>query len=135
VPPESGISPIFANAWRKLAERAAMTMSHASATFAPAPAATPFTAHTTGFSRVRSVRTSGLYCVPMVWPRSGGGPPGVITRSLRSCPAQNARPAPVSRTARMSSRDFTVASASRRRWCISGLKLLSLSGRFSVTSA
>ena len=44
----------------KLAERAATTMSQASARFAPAPAATPLTAHTTGFGKARSRRTSGL---------------------------------------------------------------------------
>ena len=34
----------------KFADRAASTMSQASARLAPAPAATPFTAHTTGIS-------------------------------------------------------------------------------------
>ena len=48
MPPESGTSPILAKAWTKLAERAASTMSQASAILAPAPAATPLTAATTG---------------------------------------------------------------------------------------
>ena len=60
MPPESGTSPIFAKAWMKEAERAASTMSQASATFAPAPAATPFTAHTIGLGSARMRRTSGL---------------------------------------------------------------------------
>jgi len=47
------------NACTKLAERAAITMSHASAMLAPAPAATPFTAQTTGSGSSRSVSTSG----------------------------------------------------------------------------
>ena len=38
------MSPSLQNAWTKLAERAASTMSQASAMLAPAPAATPFTA-------------------------------------------------------------------------------------------
>ncbi len=43
------------------AERAASTMSQASARLAPAPAATPLTAQTTGFSSARSRRIRGLY--------------------------------------------------------------------------
>ena len=42
------------------AERAASTMSQASARLAPAPAATPFTAQTTGFGMARMRRISGL---------------------------------------------------------------------------
>ena len=60
VPPESGTSPSFENAWMKLAERAAMTRSQASAILAPAPAATPLTAAITGIGSARSVSTSGL---------------------------------------------------------------------------
>ncbi len=60
VPPESGTRPILQNAWMKLADFAAMTMSHASARLAPAPAATPFTAQTTGSGSARKPRTSGL---------------------------------------------------------------------------
>jgi hypothetical protein len=44
----------------KRAEALAITISHASAMFAPAPAATPFTAQMTGFCSSRSRRTSGL---------------------------------------------------------------------------
>ena len=39
VPPESGTRPTLQNAWMKLADCVAMTMSHAIARFAPAPAA------------------------------------------------------------------------------------------------
>ena len=42
------------------AKRAAKTMSQAKAMLAPAPAAMPFTAATTGKGRARSLRTSGL---------------------------------------------------------------------------
>ena len=59
MPPESGTRPIRQNACTKLADRAAITMSHASAMLAPAPAATPFTAQTTGTGRSASVCTSG----------------------------------------------------------------------------
>ncbi len=53
------MSPILQNAWMKLAERAAMTRSQASAILAPAPAATPLTAQTTGMGKDCSARTSG----------------------------------------------------------------------------
>ena len=48
VPPQSGIRPILENAWIKLADLAAITMSQPSAKFAPAPAATPLTIAITG---------------------------------------------------------------------------------------
>ena len=59
MPPESGMSPILQNAWMKLADFAAITRSHASAMFAPAPAATPLTAQTTGIGIDCSPSTSG----------------------------------------------------------------------------
>ena len=49
---------------------AASTMSHAMARFAPAPAATPFTAQITGFSIFRIRSMSGLYVCRTVVPRS-----------------------------------------------------------------
>ena len=60
VPPESGINPSLQKAWMNLADRAAITISAASARLAPAPAATPFTAQTTGMSRLRNRRINGL---------------------------------------------------------------------------
>ena len=60
VPPESGTRPSFENACTKLAERAAMTKSQASAMLAPAPAATPLTAASTGRPKERRASTSGL---------------------------------------------------------------------------
>jgi len=48
------------NAWMKLADFAATTISQASARFAPAPAATPLTAQTTGSGSARNASTSGL---------------------------------------------------------------------------
>ena len=49
-----------AKACRNFADLAATTMSQASATFAPAPAAAPLTAQMTGFGSARKARTSGL---------------------------------------------------------------------------
>ena len=59
VPPESGTSPMFTNAGMKLAESAAIRMSHAHANDSPAPAAGPFTAAITGFSSDRIASTFG----------------------------------------------------------------------------
>ena len=60
MPPLSGTRPMFTNDWMNEAFFAASTKSQASARFAPAPAATPFTAHTIGFSSAAMRRTSGL---------------------------------------------------------------------------
>jgi hypothetical protein len=59
VPPESGIKPNLQKACTKLAERAAITTSHASAMLAPAPAATPLTAAITGSGKFCSASTRG----------------------------------------------------------------------------
>ena len=53
------VAGMRAKAWTNVAPRAAKTMSQASARLAPAPAATPLTAHTTGIAKARSLRTSG----------------------------------------------------------------------------
>ena len=58
--PVSGTRPIFAKAWMNDAWLDAKTKSHAKARLAPAPAATPFTAATTGFGIRRRARTNGL---------------------------------------------------------------------------
>src|SRR5262245_11240529 len=65
--------------------------------------------------------------------RSTGAAPGATSRSERSCPAQKPRPAPVSSTARTASSSAARSRAARNSRCIAGLKLLSLSGRWSVT--
>ena len=58
--PVSAASPTRAKAIRKLAPWAAMRRSHAKASPAPAPAATPFTAAMTGLGMDRMASTSGL---------------------------------------------------------------------------
>ena len=60
MPPESGTRPMRENDWMRLAERAANTTSHASATLAPAPAAVPLSAQRMGLGSSRMRRTSGL---------------------------------------------------------------------------
>ena len=57
--PLSGTSPIFTNAVVNDAVSATMRKSHAHAIPIPAPAATPFTAATNGFSDVRIAVISG----------------------------------------------------------------------------
>ena len=60
VPPLSGINPIREKAWINEEDLAAITMSQANAILAPAPAATPFTAATTGFSNFLILSITGL---------------------------------------------------------------------------
>jgi hypothetical protein len=60
VAPLSGTSPTRPNASEKLAVSAAMRMSAAMASDAPAPAATPLIAATIGCPRSRIARTIGL---------------------------------------------------------------------------
>src|SRR5437762_1639683 len=114
---------------------AAITMSAAKAILAPAPAATPFTAHTTGFGRLISLRISGLYRFSSDSPRSTPSPPGATARSDKSCPAQNPRPAPVISSARISGSSSALDSACATSSCICTVKLLRRSGRLSVSFA
>ena len=72
----------------------------------PAPAATPFTAHTVGTGNATSRRTSGFHNRSTLSPKSIGPSDGTMPTSAKSCPAQKPRPAPVRRIVR------TLASAS-----------------------
>jgi hypothetical protein len=54
------MSPILEKDWMNDALSDAITMSQAIARFAPAPAATPFTAHITGMSSFRIAVMMGL---------------------------------------------------------------------------
>ncbi len=58
--PNRESAPAWQKACTKLALRAAMTISQASAMLAPAPAATPLTAAITGMGKLCSASTSGL---------------------------------------------------------------------------
>ncbi|GAB3907537.1 hypothetical protein GCM10027612_80810 [Microbispora bryophytorum subsp. camponoti] len=58
--PESGASPMPVNAMENFAVSAATRKSHANASEAPAPAATPFTAATTGLPIEATASTTGL---------------------------------------------------------------------------
>jgi hypothetical protein len=88
VPPLSGMRPIAEKLWMNFAERAATTMSQASAILAPAPAATPLTRAISGCGRLVSIWTSGFQQVSTVTPRSTGCSSDETARSLRSWPAQ-----------------------------------------------
>ena len=138
VPPLSGTSPILLKAWMKLAPGAAMAMSHAMATDAPAPAATPLTAHTVGTRTAIRRRVVGLKAWSITGPGSARNmmsSPARKSNSDRSAPAQNARPAPVSTNARIDLSASTSSSAAHRSRCIWRVKLLSEAGRFSVRMA
>src|SRR3546814_18433433 len=67
-PPVSGVRPIFENACMNFADRAAITMSPERARLAPAPAATPLTAHTTGLPLPRMDQEIG----GAAWRERGG---------------------------------------------------------------
>ena len=114
-----------------LADFAATTRSQASATFAPAPAATPLTRAITGWGSEVRVRIRGFQlCLDRLAQVDRFA--GATARSLRSCPAQKPRPAPVSTSTRASPR---FASASRSSSCICAVKLLRRSGRLRVIRA
>jgi len=108
-----------------LAVEAATTRSQASAMLAPAPAATPLTLAITGCGSAAIWRTSGFHAASTVAPRSVGPWSALTARSLRSCPAQNPRPAPVRTTTRASPR---LDSAARSSSCIARVKLFSRQG-------
>ena len=74
----------------KDASSAAITKSHASARLAPAPAATPLTAQTTGTSSARIARATGFQVASRWEPKSPER-----EAPLMSWPAQKPRPAPV----------------------------------------
>ena len=133
----SGARPSFgANRNVRLAERAATVMSPINAIEAPAPAATPFSATTSGTGSVLHAIATGLNSPrnrpamnwPIDWPRAGT-PSG----SVRSAPAQNPRPAPVSSTARVSRSRWIASAQSRRSRSRPSDRLLSLVGRFRTT--
>src|SRR4030095_3147365 len=111
---------------------AAIRMSHASARFAPPPAAAPFTAASTGLASPSMVETT---CAPATTSASSVFHSWRETRSCMypmSAPAQNARPAPVSTSAPTASSSaaarVTSASSSRMR----SANAFSFSGRFKV---
>jgi len=66
VPPESGTRPILAKDWMNRAETPAMTMSQAKARFAPAPAATPFTAAKQGSAARGSPGPAVIVTIEMI---------------------------------------------------------------------
>src|SRR5450830_339297 len=68
-------------------------------------------------------------------PRSTALSPGFTARSDKSWPAQKPRPAPVNSSTRTLASALILSSASRTSRCMATVKLLSLSGRFSVMTA
>ena len=111
----------------KLAVSAAMRRSHAAASERPAPAVGPLTAAITGFSSARIARMFGWYVLSSRSRMSSA----TSRNSVRSCPAQKPRPAPVITTARTSG-SAAASSASASAACSAALNALNTSGRFSV---
>src|SRR5450432_2141461 len=127
-----------ANSCRNVAERAASTMSPISARLTPAPAATPFTATTTGARNRYQASIIGLKCsrklAPIFSPRLLLGSPD-RSSPMRSAPEQKARPEAVSTTARISG-SASIATAAACRSVISArLSAFNRSGRLRVTWA
>src|SRR5690606_18279268 len=112
----------------KLALCASRRMSHASARLMPAPAATPFTPATTGFSRAAMARTTGWYERSRMPPMS----PSTFVEP-RSAPAQKPRPAPVISTARTPGSAAGPLRTSASSASSSKESALSTSGRSRVT--
>lgn len=109
--------------------------SHATASDAPAPAATPFTAAITGLRHARSASTAWIPA--RTYPSKVSASPRA-TRSLitsTSAPVQKPRPAPVITTTRTSASADARSTARRRSSRIAPAKAFSRSGRFSVIHA
>jgi hypothetical protein len=119
-------------AWAKRASSAASVMSQAKASEAPAPAAVPCAAQTTGFGRARMARTSRFHPRSSTAPRSASGP--VSPGSAKSCPAQKARPAPESSTARQAGSRPASSKAPSSAACIAASKAFSFCGRLRVST-
>src|SRR5581483_1681059 len=135
-PPASSAMPRRTNTSMKRASSAAPTRSHAYARCAPSPAATPFTAATTGFSRSQSARMTRWLgrIASRVAPGCGGPAAPVAAREPeRSAPVQKPFPVPVSTTARISGSSPQRASAARYASRISAFMAFRASGRLRTT--
>ena len=122
----------------KLAVGAAMAMSQVMAKEAPAPAATPLTAATTGMRSCCKRRTVGLKYWSIKGPgsaRSSMSGPGVKSNSDKSAPAQKPRPAPVMTKARMRGLPSARSNAAHNSLCMVRVKLFKAWGRFRVMQA
>ena len=105
---------------------------------APAPAATPLTAATTGMRSCCKRRTVGLKYWSIKGPgsaRSTISGPGLKSNSDKSAPAQKPRPAPVMTKARIWASPSARSSAAHNSWCMARVKLFKAWGRFRVMQA
>ena len=131
VHPPPGCRPICVNVGPKPAFGPATMTSHASAMLRPAPTAGPCTAATVGIARSRMGRNEAY--TRMRWSRSSStGRLRSPNRLVTLAPEQNARPAPVTRSARASASAATVATASRSSSSSGQSSALRRSGSFSV---
>jgi hypothetical protein len=123
VRPHAGTAPMRECVSANRASSLAMRKSQASANSRPPVTVTPLMAPITGTGNARS--TSSTL----------GGISSPEPNSCRSMPAQNARPAPVSTTARSPGSAASPSTADPSRPSSAAFNALSLAGRFSVTSA
>ena len=108
----------------------AITRSQPTARLSPAPAATPFTLATVGFAMPRSA--AALRPTPRMCSSRRPEVRG-IPWSIRSAPAQKARPAPVTTRTRSSRLRATSPNTSSRPPHISPVIAFIVSGRLSVS--
>src|SRR5690554_2702621 len=113
----------------------ATTISQAKAKFAPIPAATSFTAQTTGIWSALIFLIIGLYPSAKDNPKSGADSSGPRRRSLRSWPTQKALPEPVIRRQRIAALAPTHSTADSNSLRIVALTALSRSGRLRTKIA
>jgi len=95
----------------------------------------PLTAATIGFDRRSMLRTTAPVMRVKVRVSSSSASSSGAMISSTSPPPQKPRPAPVSSSTRTVASSRTRPSASRTSACIASLKLLSRSGRLSVSRA
>src|SRR3954447_8933281 len=115
------------------ADTAAIDRSHDSMSSSPPAAVTPFTSAITGTSSCRS--RPNTRCSSSTNRGNATGSRWSATYRLRSPPALNARPSPVTRTARTRRSAAAASSASSSCWIIAPSIALSRRGLSSVMSA
>ena len=129
--PQSGTSPISRNDTVNFALSPATTTSARQAMLAPAPAACPCTAATTGFGKVMAISATRTISASRSSMADGSRLPIVLT----SPPAQKCPPAPVTTTARTAASSAMLSKCSANPLRVSGESAFRASGRSMVRTA
>src|SRR5919204_3308731 len=134
VAPPAGTEPCSRPTWRMNASSTMTARSHAICSSLPPPTAIPLIRATVGLPISRSLSCASLNA-PNHFQYSRGSPRYSADHDLRSAPTQNARPAPVSTTTRISSSQDASSQARVSSRSSRKSKALSTSGRLSVIVA